>query len=131
LKAGLLHLQGNAEWKPKDKECRTIPLTKPFRSFLRGYLRKKDSVGFALHPEIARGQWRYRYDFRRPFTDYMRAMDCSWVTPHVMRHTFASLLVSAGVSIYKAAVWMGNDVRVVQQHYAHLAPGDQDIHRML
>ena len=52
---------------------------------------------------------------------------CAWVTPHVARHTFASLLASAGVSIYKIAQWLGDDVRVVQQHYAKLLPKDADI----
>ena len=32
------------------------------------------------------------------------------MTPHIMRHTFASLLASAGVSIYKIAKWLGDDV---------------------
>jgi integrase len=41
-------------------------------------------------------------------------------TPHIARHTFASLLASAGVSIYKIAQWLDDDVRVVQQHYAKL-----------
>lgn len=45
-----------------------------------------------------------------------------WLTPHTMRHTFASLLVTAGESIYKVAVWMGDDVQTVQDHYGHLAP---------
>jgi integrase len=49
------------------------------------------------------------------------------VTPHIARHTFASLLASAGVSIYKIAQWLGDDVRVVQQHYAKLLPKDADI----
>ena len=43
-----------------------------------------------------------------------------------MRHTFASLLASARVSIYKVATWLGDDVRVVQKHYAELVPDDGD-----
>ena len=39
-----------------------------------------------------------------------------------MRHTFASLLAIAGVSIFKIAQWLGDDVRVVERHYAHLLP---------
>ena len=57
----------------------------------------------------------------------MKAQGLGWVTPHVMRHTFASLLASKGVSIYKIALWLGDDVRVVQKHYAKLLPKDEDI----
>ena len=32
-----------------------------------------------------------------------------------MRHTCASLLASPGVSIYKIAKWLGDDVRTVQR----------------
>ena len=60
----------------------------------------------------------------------MQTQGCERITPHIMRHTFASLLASAGVSIYKIAVWLGDDVRVVQQHYAKLLPQDGDIERM-
>jgi hypothetical protein len=33
------------------------------------------------------------------------------------------------VSIYKIALWHGDDVRVVQRHYAKLLPKDEDIER--
>ena len=50
---------------------------------------------------------------------------------NVFRHTFASLLVQAGVSIYKVASWMGNQVGVCQRHYAAMAPDhDPDIDRL-
>jgi integrase len=75
-----------------------------------------------LHPEKEHGRNRYRYDFTRPFTEYMKQQGCEWVTPHIMRHTFASLLASANVSIFKIATYLGDDVRVVQRHYAKLLP---------
>ena len=44
-----------------------------------------------------------------------------------LRMLFASLVASKGVSIYKIALWLGDDVRVVQKHYAKLLPKDADI----
>ena len=83
-----------------------------------------------VHPEIpARRKSVYRWDFGRPFDLYMEAQKVPWVTPHIMRHTFASLLASAGVSIYKIAKWLGDDVRTVQRHYAKLLPNDSEIER--
>jgi integrase len=80
-----------------------------------------------LRPDVPHGEARYRYDFRRPWNDFMETQGSDWVTPHVMRHTFASLLASKGVSIYKIALSFGDDVRVVQKHYAKLLPKDEDI----
>jgi len=49
---------------------------------------------------------------------------------HLLRHTFASRLAQAGVSLYKIAQWMGHSDVKTTQIYAHLAPGfDSDIDR--
>src|SRR4029434_5275824 len=76
------------------------------------------------------GKWRYRYDFRRPFEELVKGMlpahnhgnPGAKITVHTMRHTFASLLVSAGKSIYKVAGWLGNGIRVTEERYAYLVP---------
>jgi site-specific recombinase XerD len=126
LERGALHVRATESFRPKDREERTIPLTTEFKEFLRRYGIR---APFMLEPLVEKGAARYRYDFRRPFCEYMKKQGCEWVTPHVMRHSFASLLVSKGVSIYKVAVWMGDDVRVVQKHYAKLLPKDDDIEK--
>lgn len=125
-----LHVRNTATFRPKDREERSIPLTRPFAKFLKRYLKGKKPDDYALHPEVGPGLWRYRYDFRRPFTDYMGEQGCDWVTPHVMRHSFASILATEGISIFKISEWLGDSVRVVQRHYAKLAPGDSDIHAL-
>jgi len=124
LKSGLIHVRKTDTFRPKDRDERTIPMTKAFKAFLRDYGLR---TPFMLHPDIPHGKSRYRWDFRRPWAEYVATNKCPEVTPHVARHTFASLLASAGVSIYKIAQWLGDDVRVVQQHYAKLLPKDADI----
>jgi integrase len=47
-----------------------------------------------------------------------------------MRHTFASRLARAGVSLLKIARWMGHTHTYVTEMYAHLCPDDRDIERM-
>ena len=49
---------------------------------------------------------------------------------HTLRHTFASHLVSNGVSLYKVSRWLGHKDLTTTQIYAHLAPGDNDINRL-
>jgi integrase/recombinase XerD len=124
LERGSLHIRATDTFRPKDREARAIPLTREFQKFLKCYGMQSP---FMLRPDVKHGEARYRYDFRRPWNDFMETQGCEWVTPHVMRHTFASLLASKGVSIYKIALWLGDDVRVVQKHYAKLLPKDEDI----
>jgi len=138
-----LVLRQTPTMKFKDREERTIPMTVEFRAFLKHYGLHEP---FMLKPEVEQGRWLYRYDPRKAFTKYTSTSgfccghftqftgeaccrhcrkalaNLRWVTFHTMRHTFASLLVSVGESIYKVAVWMGDNVDTVQKHYGHLAP---------
>ncbi len=50
---------------------------------------------------------------------------------HLMRHTFASWLVQAGVPLAKLSAWLGHAQIQTTMRYAHLAPGhDADIDRL-
>jgi integrase len=120
LKAGILHLRKTPTMQFKDREERSIPLTGKFLAFIRDDYGLREP--FMLHPENQHGKNRYRYDFTRPFREWMLRQGCPWVTPHTMRHSFASLLASDNHSIFKIATYLGDDVRVVQRHYAKLLP---------
>lgn len=136
LDNGLLHVQRSDTWHPKDKTDRTIPLTEEFADFLRLCYGLPEP--FMIEPNKKEGgRWRYRYDFRRPFDTLIARLkvvpmvrhgkkDAS-MTIHTMRHTFASLRVSAGRSIYKVAMWLGDGVAVAERHYAYLTPKDSDV----
>jgi len=126
LKEGLLHVQRSDTWETKDRDDRTIPLTAEFITFLSHYGLPSPFMLPGRKMSRAR-RWRYRYDFRKPFEDTVKRAGLPWVTPHAMRRTFASLLVSRGVSLYKVAIWLGDLERVVQDHYGSLIPKDADI----
>jgi site-specific recombinase XerD len=119
-----VEIRETATFRPKDRDARTVPLTDPFVEFLKSYGLRSPYV---LQPEIAHGKHRYRFDFRRSFSDYMKAQGVEWISPHVMRHSFASICASKGIDIYRIATWLGDDVRVVQRHYAKLRPDDREI----
>ena len=121
-----LEIRATATFRPKDRDARTVPLTDQFAEFLQSYGLRKP---FVLKPEVEQGKFRYRYDFRRPFTEYMAEQGVPWITPHVMRHSFASICAMKGIDIYRIATWLGDDVRVVQKHYAKLRPDDREIMR--
>jgi integrase len=128
-----IRVQRTATFRPKDREARSIPLTDVFLAFLERHPPRGE---WCLAPECVRGKSRYRYDFKRPFERYVEwtgrqiGQDLGWVTAHTMRHTFASLLACAGESLHKISVWLGDDPRVVDRHYAHLRDGDRAINAL-
>lgn len=125
---GRIHVERTAFFTAKDKEERTIPLTTDFEAFLRGYLaRLAQGARWVLRPDKKHGKHRYRYDFRRPFAEYMAAQGVK-CTPHDMRRSFVSnKLIENSSLILKLAKWTGADVKVLQDHYAHLLADDEDI----
>ena len=124
----------------KNKKNRYVPLSPRFKEFLTHYRLKSP---FMLEPDVQHGLG-YRYDFRKPWRKVMQdaaeklnadakkagklpMTNFDWLTPHIARHTFASLLAQHGTSIYKIAQWIGDGVKVCTDHYAHLAPSDNAI----
>ncbi len=124
LAAGILHLRKHPGINFKDGDERSIPLTNEFRAFLAEYGLPEP---YMLHPDKVKGKSLYRYDFELPFETYVQASGLPWVKIHTMRHTFASLLASAGEPLYNIAVWLGDGIQVVQRHYAKLLPIQRDI----
>lgn len=122
-----IHLTVTPTFEPKGRDNRTIPLKASFKAFLESYGKPSP---YMIRPEVERGEGRYRTEFKKPFLRIMKDNGVPWATMHTMRHSFASNLVSAGVSIYKVAKWLGDTVQTTEDHYGHLAPQDSDIERM-
>lgn len=124
LDAGLIHIEETDTFTPKTREKRTIPLTAELRQWLNHYGLRSP---FMLAPGVIHGKYRYRYDFRAAFDLHMERCGFTDVTFHDLRRTFASILVSEGVSIYKVAKWLGDTVEQTENTYGHLIPQDDDI----
>lgn len=122
--------KGGASFTLKNYEARSVPLHGRLRAVLEEARRGRTS-GFCFAPQTkpVPGR-RYRYDFRAAFERVVARAGLSGVTPHTLRHTFASRLVMAGVSIYKVSRWLGHKDLKTTLIYAHLAPRDQDIDRV-
>jgi integrase len=129
LDAGLLHVSNNGGYVTKDEENRTIPITERFAEFLKGYLAGRDQSQYVLAPEKAvKGKGKYRYDTNKRVRSHFARLGVN-CTYHDMRRSFASTRVTAGVSVYKVASWLGDGVEVCSRSYAHLAPKDADINK--
>jgi integrase len=128
---GLIHAQNmpDENFTLKDRDNRTIDMTDEFKAFLTKYLRDRKPGDFVLRPQKTKGTWKYRYDFSRMVEGHFKnvGVKCSI---HDMRRSFASNLVSSGVSIYTVAKWMGDRVDVVEKSYGYLAPNTGEINKV-
>jgi len=128
-----IRVQRTDTFTPKDRESRSIPLTDNFIEFLKDY---PMNGTWCIAPGCQRGKSRYRYDFLAPFETYRDFVssqlweELEWMTPHIMRHTFGSLLAIAGESLMKISEWMGDDPRITERHYLHFQEGDKAINRL-
>lgn len=123
--SGLIHVRSSDTWVMKDQEDRTLPIHEKLTEILAPI--KKES-GYIVSPvsKHSKGK-KYRYDMRSMFKTVCTAAGVPWCTPHILRHTFASQLASAGVSLKKIGVWMGHSGSAITDIYAHLQLQDDDI----
>lgn len=61
-------------------------------------------------------------DIKKGFAAACRRAGLRDVSPHTCRHTFASWLVTAGVSLYEVRDLLGHSTIKLTERYAHLAP---------
>ena len=127
--AGLLHVQDGHNWKTKTGS-RTLPLHSRLRAIVLEYGPPAGGRGYLISPDKAHGKYRYRFEIRKTFAAVAQAAKIEGLTPHVLRHTFASQLAMAGVSLWKISQYLGHTSVRTTQIYAHLRPeGDEDIDR--
>jgi integrase len=123
---GVLHVTRSEDWQPKDRDERTIPLSPEFRTFLTEYGFPKP---YMIAPHKVTKVGRYRVEFRTAFENFIKAQGVD-ITFHDTRRSFASNLVSAGVSLYKVAKYLGDNHSVVEASYGHLDPSDDELARV-
>lgn len=115
--------EGNG-FKPKGHDARTIPLSAKLSAVLDEIPR---SHGYIVAPAEQRQKPRYRYWERTDWREVTTRAKVPWATPHTLRHTFASLLVQANVSLFKVTQWLGHADPTTTMIYAHLNSHDDAI----
>lgn len=126
---GTVKIGETATYRPKDKEERTIPLSREFEAFLRRYLPTLPSgAAYCFRPAVLpRPKRLRRTTFARGFVLFMKSLGhkCS---PHDMRRSFVSTkLHEDGSLIFKISKWTGTNILTLQKHYAHLLADDDAI----
>lgn len=106
---------------------RTIPLPPSVTGSLRRHRERLMAEGLAASPYVfpdTRGGPLRQSNFRR--RDFARVLEAAGVpdiTPHGMRHTFATLLLASGVDVKTVSELLGHaDPAVTLRVYAHALP---------
>ncbi len=60
------------------------------------------------------------------WTPAVRAAGLAHRSPYALRHTYASLAIAAGVSLFELARFMGTSVEQIDKTYGHLLPDALD-----
>jgi integrase/recombinase XerD len=117
----LLTVKETSFWKPKDKETRTIEVHPRLAAFIEGYGLKRP---FMLAPK--KKEWRvepaYRFNPKKAFATHAKNHGVEFCTYHTLRHSLATHLASAGMSMIEIARILGDTPRVVESNYASFAP---------
>jgi integrase len=131
LKTGVIHVrrgwdQYEGETTPKSGKARKVPIAAALRTHLAEHL-----LGLG---------WREGFAFgvsaASPFvvTSVAWRADHAWkdaklarITLHECRHTFASLMIAAGVNAKALSTYMGHaNIGITLDRYGHLMPGSED-----
>lgn len=116
---GLLRIPVTAEWKPKDKEAREVPISDALMATLKGLPRTCEAIFPASGGRPHRGF---------PEKPWRRLLKASGVTggPHTARHTFASHFLRNRPELLLLADVLGHSLTRVTELYTHLLPGHLD-----
>lgn len=109
---------------------RTVPLAQFVVDALADHLARfpTDTADFVVRDPEGRPVNSSRFGY--PWRAACKAAGVDGLGYHSLRHTFASTLLSRGVSVKAVADWLGHSSPVITlQTYAHLMPRDEEVAR--
>jgi integrase len=106
---------------------RKVPLAIVLRDPLTDHLLRSGRGGsdllFGATPEIPFGPEKLQREADRAW----REAGLDRITPHECRHTFASLMIAAGVNAKALSTYMGHaNISITLDRYGHLMPGNEE-----
>jgi integrase len=111
--------------EPKSRVGRrTVPIPSVLRSYLAEHrLRSHDLSGLAFG---AGGRPIGATGVRKRSAEAWKAAELEPITLHEARHTFASLMIAAGVNAKALSTYMGHaNIAITLDRYGHLMPGNE------
>lgn len=124
--------KGIEEFTIKGKRLRVIPIATRLMEILQEHRQERGyviSIPAKDTAKVREGRFRFKLNMPQSFYRVVEAFPEYHLTPHLLRHSFASILVGKGISIFKVSKWLGHaSVSITENVYAHLAPlHDEDI----
>lgn len=112
-------------WHTKSGKPRTIPLTKRAREIVARLAQTKGNYAGPFTGG-SKDTMKHRWGKMRS------ALGLHDVTPHTLRHTCCTRLITAGVDLKRVMTWMGHSDIATTMRYAQIKPGGlEDIVAML
>lgn len=115
MKTGVAMIYGDEETGTNNVKFRSVPLTQRCKAIL-----SKRMHGNACF-DITKGHMRHSWEKTR---DDLGLLEDKDFVLHCCRHTCASRLVKAGVSLSVVMTWTGHSSIQTTMRYAHLYPTD-------
>jgi integrase len=131
MAAGLIHVRGSwdqyeGRGETKSGKDRKVPISGELRRYLAAHLLAlgwREGLVFGV---TATEPFRPTGIAFRANVDWTKAK-LARITPHECRHTFASLMIGAGVNAKPLSTFMGHsNISMTLDLYGHLMPGAED-----
>lgn len=123
LETGIIDFlrRGQSETTKRRGKCRIAPQ-------LLGHLRRaKDKSGAAEFAFVVNADGKQVADIKKSFANAVQAAGLGkHVTPHTLKHTTATWMLQAHVSIWDASDFLATSVETLQKVYGHHAPEHQE-----
>lgn len=117
----IVTVQAKEDWHTKNYKSRTLQLTPALYDVLREHRKKHLGSGVQSEYVFTYCGRRIRCHIRKSHKTVLRKAKLSGVSLHTLRHTFASQLAMAGVSLKEIQELMGHQSFETTLQYAHLS----------
>jgi integrase len=117
----IITVQHKDDWHTKNYKSRTLQMTPVLYGVLREHRKLHLELGTRSEYVFTYRGRRIRNGVRQSLRKAVRKADLEDVTLHTLRHTFASQLVMAGVSLREVQELMGHSSFETTLQYAHLS----------
>lgn len=115
-------------WRGRSKRERTLPLTAVTVEAVRAYIAEVRTQQVNRHPELQalflnhHGERLTRQGFWLIIKSYARQAGIVEITPHVLRHSFAVLMLREGMELRSVQELLGHAHISTTQVYSQIAP---------